>query len=307
MSSGIRTQLTAFENDLNPANISACKYAEVIGYGEISSIFSLSHFHDLAFKRLPLFDHRDAAIQYQTIYDNYCHLLSEAGLNIPQDETQILEPVDGPTVLYICQKKYKSESFAHKLIHTLDDCQIQILFKRIVTEIEKVWEYTQNNTPGTELALDGQLSNWVLEGDLNTGQLYYIDTSTPLYRVHRKEQLDTELFLKSAMPGLRWIIRKFFIKEVINRYYNFRSVMTDLTANLYKEQRPKLIPMALKIINTSRWMSSKSLSESEVYSYYQEDKRIWQIVQLSRRFHRWITTRIMQKRYEFLLPDQIER
>lgn len=197
--------------------------------------------------------------------------------------------------------------FAHKLIHTLGQDQIHGLLLRVVQETEKVWAYSALKSPQMQLALDAQLSNWVLEGDVKTGTLFYIDTSTPLYRFNGNEQLNPELFLKSAMPGLRWIIRQFFLDDVINRYYDFSSVMTDLTANLYKEKRRDLIPQMIQIINESQWVNSNPLTEKDIESYYKEDKRIWQIVQVSRRIHRWLTTKIFRNRYEFTLPDKIDR
>ena len=197
--------------------------------------------------------------------------------------------------------------FAHKLIHSLSQDQIYILLQRVVQETEKVWAHAKLKSPQMQIALDAQLSNWVLAGDVKTGTLLFIDTSTPLYRLNGAEQLNPEMFLKSAMPGLRWAIRQFFLNDIINRYYDFRSVMTDLTANLYKEKRPDLISKMIQLINESQWIGLNPLTAKEVESYYKEDKRIWQIVQNSRIIHRWITTKIFRNRYEFTLPDEIER
>lgn len=299
--------LEAFEEGLNPAEFTNQKDAEIIGYGEISSIFSLQKIPGYAFKRLPLFPNQLDADEYVKIYGNYCNLLCNAGLNIPESQTHIIVKSGLPTVLYICQKKLPASMFAHKLIHTLGQDQIHGLLLRVVQETEKVWAYSALKSPQMQFALDAQLSNWVLEGDVKTGTLFYIDTSTPLYRFNGNEQLNPELFLKSAMPGLRWIIRQFFLDDVINRYYDFSSVMTDLTANLYKEKRRDLIPQMIQIINESQWVNSNPLTEKDIESYYKEDKRIWQIVQVSRRIHRWLTTKIFRNRYEFTLPDKIDR
>jgi len=299
--------LEKFEEGLNPAEFTNQKDAEIIGYGENSSIFSLKKIPEYAFKRLPIFSNQQKADNYVKTYEDYCNLLSDAGLNIPESHIHIVVKKDLPTVLYICQKKLTTTMFAHKLIHSLSQDQIDILLLRVVQETEKVWVHSKLKSPQMQFALDAQLSNWVLDGDVKTGTLFYIDTSTPLYRLTGEEQLNPELFLKSAMPGLRWVIRQFFLDDVINRYYDFRSVMIDLTANLYKEKRPDLIPQMIKIINESLWISSNSLTANDVESYYKEDKRIWQIVQVSRRIHRWITTKIFRDRYEFTLPDKIER
>ena len=72
--------------------------------------------------------------------------------------------------------------------------------------------------------------------------LLYLDTSTPILRLNGVEQLNAELFLRSAPPYLAWILRLLFLQEVVTRYYDARKVTIDLIANFYKEQRPELVP-----------------------------------------------------------------
>ena len=50
------------------------------------------------------------------------------------------------------------------------------------------------------------------------------------------EQLDPELFLRSAPSFLVWLLRLLFLKDVVDRYYDFHLVAVDLIANFYKEQ-----------------------------------------------------------------------
>ena len=49
------------------------------------------------------------------------------------------------------------------------------------------------------------------------------------------------------------------------------------------------------------------LSKSEVDRYYREDKLIWVVFSGLRRLDRFITTRLLWKRYEFILPGKIKR
>lgn len=86
----------------------------------------------------------------------------------------------------------------------------------------KTQSYNASHMPGIELALDSQLSNWVLFED----KLYYVDTSTPLFRKQEKEQIvvNVDAFLESVPTGLHWIFRKIFLNDIIPRYYVERSV-----------------------------------------------------------------------------------
>jgi hypothetical protein len=137
--------------------------------------------------------------------------------------------------------------------------------------------------------------------------MVYIDTSTPLYRKQGEEQLDPELFLQSAPSFLRWIIRLLFLKDVINRYYEPRQVYIDLAANLYKEQRPDLIPPTMNVINQCIPNDLPPLTEKEVKRYYREDKLIWTLFLAFRRFDCWLKTKLFRERYEFILPGKIAR
>ena len=161
--------------------------------------------------------------------------------------------------------------------------------------------------PLLELAIDGQLSNWVcLEKEIGT-EIVYIDTSTPLYRINGVEQLDPELLLQSAPSFLRWIIRLLFLKDVMNRYYDQRMVYIDLAANLFKEQQPDLILDTIDIINQRLSNNLKPLTMKEVEKYYREDKLIWTLFLAFRRIDRWLTMKLLRKRYEYILPGKIKR
>ena len=300
--------LAQFEIGLDPQNLKDSPIpATIIGYGEISAIFQIADHPDVAFKRLPLFSDLAAAEKYVRQYHEYCRLLTEAGLNLPDHQTYIIQPPDRPTAVYIAQKKLPSERFGHQLIHDLDGQEIESLFEIIVREADKIWRFNRSARPALELAIDGQLSNWVwLENGVRPSMVF-VDTSTPLFRKNGTEQLDAELFLKSAPAFLRWVLRWFFLDDVLNRYYDQRLVCMDLAANLYKEQQPALIPLAVRIINTILSDSIEPLTEKEVAKYYRQDKLIWTLYLAFRRLDRWFTTKLFRRRYEFILPGKIKR
>ncbi len=298
--------LHRFEAGLNPQDIKGSAIsAELLGYGEISAIFRIQGDASVAYKRLPLFSDRAAAEEYKENYYEYCGLLTEAGLTIPESRAPIVEVPERPTAIYITQAQLPTERFGHKLIHVLEETEIEALIERIVLEIGKVWRFNEAHPLGPELAIDGQVSNWAwLE---EASELCYIDTSTPLYRKAGVEQLDPELLLQAAPSFLRWIIRWLFLEDVMNRYYDSRLVFIDLAANLYKEQRPDLIGPTVEIINRRLPNGVAHIAVEEVGKYYREDKFIWGLFLALRRLDRWITTKLLGKRYEFILPAKIER
>ena len=296
--------LKQFEEELDPANLAASRIpVKVLGYGEMSTVLQVGDDAGRACKRMPLFSSRKAAELYEKIYREYCGLLGKAGLLLPHDEVYICEPPKRPVTLYIVQRQFPPDHFAHKLIHGMNKNEAAELLERIVEHIGRLWVFNRAEKPELELALDGQLSNWVAHDD----GLYYVDTSTPLLRKNGVEQLDPELFLRGAPSFLRWVIRWFFLDDVMNRYYDRRQVLIDLAANLYKEQRPELIPTAIDVINASIEGDARPLTAREIAKYYREDKRIWRIWIAFRRVDRWIKTKVARKRYDFVLPGKIKR
>jgi len=299
--------LIRFERGLDPKHPEASAVpATLLGYGEISAIFEIEGTEGVACKRMPLFSEREQAKAYENLYREYCRHLKEAGLELPEDGTTILEVEGRPIGLYIIQRRLPAERFGHRLIHSLDTPQIMKLLELVVRKIAAVWVFNDKHRPALELAIDGQISNWVWP-DESSPRLLYVDTSTPLLRKEGTEQLDPELFLKSAPSFLRWVIRLLFLRDVMNRYYVPRLVYTDLAANFFKEQRDGLVPAVLEVINASLPPGVPPLTYREIEKYYKDDKTIWKVFQSFRRFDRWLKTGLFRKRYEFILPGKIQR
>jgi len=302
-----RELLDEFEKGLNPQKPAESKIpATIVGYGEISAIFAIEADKNHVYKRLPLFASRAAARHYQQMYLDYCSLLVKAGLCLPEHDSRIVAVPGRPAALYIAQKRLPAANFGHHLIHRLDPGASLDLIAHATREIGKIWQFNSANLPEVELAIDGQLSNWVRDPE-NSQTLCYIDTSTPLFRKQGVEQQDPELLLKSAPGFLRWIIRLFFLQDVMTRYYVPRLVFMDLIANLHKEQKSELIEPALERVNAHLPHGQTPLTKTEVDKYYREDKLIWVVFLGLRRLDRFFTTRLLRQRYEFILPGKIKR
>jgi hypothetical protein len=297
--------LYRFEEGLDTQNLHGSAIpASILGGGEISSVLLIGDDDSVAYKRMPLSSDRASMEEYTASYHEYCRFLKEAGLNLPEDKTVLVEVPGRRIVLYIAQKKLPSERVGNKLIYSLDRGEIERLIERILTEIEKVWSFNKSHSPEIELALDGQLSNWVWPKD---GPVYYIDTGTPIYRKNEIEQLNTDMLVNTTPFLLRWIFNTFFLDDVLSRYYDPRQVNIDLVANLFKEQRPDLVPFAVEIINRKRAADVEPLTVEEVEKYYKGDRFIWAFVQAMRRLDCWFTTKILGRRFEVILPEKIKR
>lgn len=300
--------LYRFENGLNPQRIEQSRIpASILGYGEISTIFRIEGDNRTAFKRMPLFSNQQSAEDYVLLYREYNHRLSEAGLSLPDHDAVIINIPRRPVVVFIAQERLPSDRFGHKLIQTGNHGLCMRLIEQVALEVSKVWRYNALSAPIAALALDGQISNWVYLDGEGAHTMVYIDTSTPFLRKDGIEQLDPEPLLKSAPFFLRWILRWLFLDDVMNRYYDPRQVFIDIAANLYKEQRKDLIHEAIDVFNHHLTDREKPLTVADIEKYYREDKLIWTLFLTFRRMDCWLTTKLLRKRYEFILPGKIVR
>jgi hypothetical protein len=317
-----RQVLETFERGLDPRHPESSQIpAKILGYGEISTVFGIQveGMEDLAFKRLPLFRDPGEVERYRAAYEEYNRLLQDdIGLRLPAHSCIELPNDAQDPILYIIQRQLPAASIGHKALHLLERGKVLLLVRRALQEMSRVWDFNQHQDH-IQVALDGQISNWSIAGfdaqrphlDQNTA-LAYLDTSTPLFRVEGVEQLDPELFLRSAPSFLAWILRLFFVKDVVNRYYDFHQVAVDLVANFYKEQRPDLIGDVIAEVNSffegeAADLRIEPLTEEEVRAYYREDALIWTLYLSMRRLDRTIRTRLLRQPYPYILPGRIER
>jgi hypothetical protein len=218
--------------------------------------------------------------------------------------------------VYAGQEKVDSNTICNMLIKKIDVKNAGKIMELILKALHAVYTFNRSD-PHISIGIDAQLSNWALVSDHMSAdivqeddRLIYIDTSSPMIRIDGKEQIDTEIFIKSAASFLRPVIRTFFLKEVVDRYYDIRSVMIDIIANLHKEKREDLIDSFIDITNNyyKRYtLDIAPLNRREIDAYYSNDAFIWKFYQAARKIDRFITEKILRKKYTFRIPGAIER
>lgn len=325
--------LTKFERGLDPQHPERSRIpATILGYGEISTVLAIhaEGLQGLAFKRLPSFKNHAEITRYRAATEEYNRLLEEEiGLCLPAHGDACVESKSGRPVFYIVQQQLDGASICHHALHKLPTEAVLVLVRRILRELSRVWVFNRRQDR-VRVAIDGQISNWALEGFspekmrfeqmtwleqralVEEAPLLYLDTSTPLFRIEGVEQLDTELFLRSAPSFLVWVLRLLFLKDVVERYYDFHRVAVDLVANFYKEQRGDLIPRVVSVVNEflageGGELQVKPIGEKEVRDYYREDALIWSLYFSMRQIDRFLRRGVLRKEYPYILPEKIAR
>ena len=293
---------------------------KILGFGEISLVFEIiGDPEQLAYKRIPVFDNEKQVRRHIWAYNEYCRTLeNEIGLILPEHKVIWFLDDKNQIQFYSIQAKIDPESVGNKIIHHVTDDEVETLVVLVLRELKKVWTLNKEKVD-LDVGLDGQISNFVLmdydskNPTVNeNSKLLYLDTSTPMLRINGVEAMEAELFLNSTPSFLRFLIKAFFIQDVLDRYYDLRLVIIDLLANFFKEQMPKIIPRLIKRVNQflneeASEFELEHITFIEVQKYYKSDKMIWVIFQNARRIDRYVKTKLLKKTYDFYLPEKIKR
>jgi hypothetical protein len=315
--------LNQFEKGLDPRfPEKSAVPARVLGYGEISTVLEIGagSERELAYKRLPMFKTEEEAESYTSLHREYVDVLADrVGLRVvPSVMVRLPDQRKGRVVVYIAQQKLPREAIAHQAIHQISADDVRNLVLAVLRETKKVFGFNGEHGGKLEVGFDGQISNWGIVGFdskvprvSEEPELVYFDTSTPLMRKSGQEQLDPELFLRSAPSFMVWLLRLLFLEDVMTRYYDLRRVVVDLIANFYKEQRPDLIPGLVEAINgffsaEIQEGEFQPITVKEVASYYREDAWIWRLYLVFRKIDRSLH-RLLGKDYPYVLPGRIKR
>ena len=314
--------LAEFEQDLDPQSPESNRIpCHVLGFGEISTVFEFkaARMEGLAFKRISIFQTQAELEKYYSAYGDYNELLEkEIGISLPGHGHAIVQNPSGLPIFYIIQVKLPSYSIGNNAIHLLTREGVTILVDRVLIELLKLWSFNRRQTK-YQVSIDGQISNWVIDGfDPDNPQLAedislsYLDTSTPLYLLDGVEQFDPELIIRTTPRLLAVIIRKFFLADVMTRYYDPRQVVIDILANFYKEQRADLIPELVISANNfldngGKELGVEPINNKEISDYYREDAMIWSFLSFARRFDRFLYRKILRREYPYILPGKVKR
>ncbi len=267
---------------------------QVLGYGEISAVLALdAPAGRFACKRLPPFDGADALEGYRACLEEYLAALAARGVAVAPTALLHLPRPGGRLAAYCVQAAFPAGALLPAELARAGEGRARALFRRLLEAVERA--------VGPELGLDGQVSNWAVAGD----ELVYLDVTTPLRRDGAgAERLDTGLFLASLPWALRGAVRRFLLREILDKYYQPRGVVLDALANLEKERLDRWLPAFLEEANVRL---RPALGEEEVRRYYASDARTWALLQRLRRLDRAWQRRVRRRTYPFLLPGRIER
>ncbi len=266
----------------------------VLGYGEVSTVLAWPEpGGPWACKRLPVFGDRARFDAYAEVFCDYLDGVRAAGTAVVDSRLHAVERGDGRLAAYCVQPVLAREALAPRALAAASPDEGRELLRRIAGRIEATITPT--------VGLDGQLTNW----GLLDGELALLDVTTPFLRdAHGTMRLDLDLFLAALPAVLRWPVRKLLVKSILARYFDVRTTVLDLAANLNLAGLPEWIPAMLEVAGGELGLG---ITEKEVARYYRGDARLWAFMLWVRRADRAWQRRVRRRPYPFLLPGPVDR
>ncbi|MDQ1247356.1 MAG: hypothetical protein QG597_1726 [Actinomycetota bacterium] len=299
------SRLAGWEADLDPAHPERSGL-RVLAHGEISATLIVPDplFTSLVAKRMTGFPDEAAVAGYVDLVTGYINTLRAAGVTVVDTAVVPVPRAARTSAVYLLQPQLPADGLGNSLLHTVDDAALTALIRAVLTQVDATFA---GGDADTELAIDAQLSNWWLPtvGDGATPAL--IDVGTPFVRVGGVYQMAPRILLSAVPPGVRsWYLWRRTGEQYMDDYFDRRLVGLDLLGNFIKEGAAARIPVGLAAVND--WLGADGpITPAQVSNYYDDDAATLELFLRVRRADRWLRTRVMRRRYDFILPGPVRR
>jgi len=314
-SGGIAAALQRFEEQLDPAQPTAGDASvEIVGYGEVSTAFALATLPHAICKRMAGFRDDAGVVRYTEVVRRYIDWLTQLGVAVAETQLVPVRTSGGGHVVYLVQPRLPPAGLGHNLLRQADDTTLCACLDAVLAIIATLMRCNSAATDGRTITVDAQLSNWYFDvRDGVVGAPVLLDVGTPYMRLHGVDEVGVDIFLAPIPPVIRcYYRRQRAVERYLDDYFDTRHILLDLLGNFYKEGRPDRIPLALAHVN--RWLATTAadlgaapLDAAAVARYYAKDAAALELFLKARRVDRFIRTRILRQRYNFILPGPIRR
>lgn len=256
-----------------------------IGAGEMTCVLSWQGF---ACKRLPPLADRTRLERHRALILEYVGRLEATGIAVVDTAVQITDR-PGYVVAYVVQPQLEGRTLLPAVMATMAPGPARALAAKVFDAVERA--------TAAGIGLDANLSNWAV----HDGRPLYIDVSTPMLRdAAGHHRLDSELFVSTMPLLLRGLVRRYFVKDLLDRYYIPRSVFENLLGDLPNSSLKQLTIPLLEDVNRR---ISTPLTHAQIESYRREDRLTWGLIRWSLRLERSWRHRARDRNPPHLIPS----
>lgn len=307
-----REILSAFEAQLDPTRPEGGPFGcQVVGYGEVSAVLTLAALPGRVLKRMSGFPTAGEAAAYAAVVGRYLELLAGQEVPVASTERVQLAPEPDRHVVYLVQERLEEKQLGQVWLQRARDPELFELLGRVLETVARVLRANPLRDDGREASIDPQLSNWAWPGP--GAEPLLVDVGTPFLRCNGALETGAEIFLRAFPPGIRAFVRRArLVERYIADYFRLDRVILDVLGNFIKEGASHRLEAGIAFAND--WLAGQPEAERfrpiqrrRVEAYYRDDARTLAWMLRVRRLQRFVRTRLLLRRYDFILPGRIRR
>jgi hypothetical protein len=194
-------------------------------------------------------------------------------------------------LIFVVQERVDPAAVGHVILRDISPQAAERLYGLILRDYEKLFHFNQARADdGYQVGLDGQIPNWAVIGyggdpDALTGEerLVYLDTNVPMIRISGRDVVSTDMYFQALPGAARWLIMRLNIdQEVMDRYFQMRTIMLDFLGNLIVRHREDLVPRLVEVTNEALAGpfadgGFRPFTLEEVHKYCRSDVATWRL------------------------------
>jgi hypothetical protein len=235
---------------------------EIIGAGEMTCVLA---WQGHACKRLPPVADAGRLEAYTRLLNEYIAALRATGCAVTETDVQQVSR-EGMHIGYVIQPRLPSESMATARMRAVATADAVTLLRPILDVVDAC--------TAASIGIDANLSNWAIEN----GRPVYFDVSTPMLRdALGHHRLDTEMFVATLPVGIRGMVRRFLVNDLLDRYFDRRCVYENLLGDLPNSGLEGCTEAFLAEANRRLTVP---LTLKRIRSYRREDWWTWRTIRL---------------------------
>lgn len=262
---------------------------EIIGAGEITCVVA---WRGHACKRLPPFTDPARVSAYEQLLGEYLAALNQAGVStLPTTLVRITNR--DRLVAYLVQPRIPAGNGMPRWMLGVPMSEAVAMAARVLDLVRGC------NAAG--VGIDANLSNWLVQD----GQPVYLDVSTPMLRdAAGRHRLDTEIFVATLPAIVRGVVRKYFVNDLLDRYFVTRSVYENLIGDLPNTQ---LDHFTARLLTEANARLDQPLTLKQIAAYRREDRLTWRTIRQLLKLEQFWRRTVLRSPHPHLLPSQFTR
>lgn len=260
----------------------------MIGAGEMTCVLQ---WRGHACKRLPPFDERARTDAYARLLEEYLRRLRASGVPVIETALHIVSR-NGKHMVYLVQPLVPADRCLPAWLRAAPQDEGVAMVRLVLDHIQ--------NCTANHIGIDANLSNWSVDG----GKPLYFDVSTPMLRdAAGHHRLDTEIFVATLPAIVRGLVRRYFVRELLDRYYDTRCVYENLLGDLPNTRLDDLTEPLLVEANARL---ETPLTLKQIHAYRREDWITWRAIRQLLKLEQFWRRTILRSPNPHLLPSQFK-